>query len=194
MPDAVSELRALADSFGYPELWHEYGLLDLGTLLTDVAALDDDPRTERSRARAFARLVDGRSRWSDGAFARFLRLIEAEPDATVADEALTGLVESGTLSGPQLRLLTKDDRWSSVSARARDELLMKAVAEDVGGLDARLTAAVQGGRRAHLFLLALPTLQAAVLEVLAERGADRSIRNQARDVLRRRGGAERDTG
>ena len=181
-----SELRELADRFEYPEIWHQFGLLDLGQLYSDVASLEDDPRIELYRFRAMVRLVDARTTWSESALATFLTLVELEPSTSVAGSALDYLVESETLSVFQLEELQSDERWASISGMLYEEMLMRKVRDDIHDRDAQMDAATHGGRKVHLFLMALPTVETSVLEVLIERGADRSIRNQARSLIRRR--------
>ena len=181
----TADIRDLADRFEYPEIWHEFGLLDLGQLMSDAAALEEDPRIERYRYRAMTRLVDSRPSFSEVALARFLTLIDLEPDDRIAGMALDYLVESDTLSAVQLTELLEDERLAARSKKLEEELLIRHVRDDIRNVDAQIRAASHGGRKAHLFLLALPTAVDSALEVLVERGADRSIRNQARERLRK---------
>jgi hypothetical protein len=97
-----------ASLLGYPREWIELGLLERPLLADQLQRFHagEDPNTEHYRYAAFQRLLR-RRQWTDELIDQYVRLVELDPDRTMATSALCALFDHPALTNEQLLRLER---------------------------------------------------------------------------------------
>lgn len=107
-----AEDRSALDALGYTEAWLSSGILDRALLREQVERLQagGTKKTGRYRTQALAAWCEAEGPAPDDQVDALLALMDAEPDAQVAQAGITGLIGSARISLDQLGRIAADPK------------------------------------------------------------------------------------
>lgn len=178
-------------ALGYTEPWLRLGVIDAALVRAQHLACttSDDRSPEHYRHRAFAAFVARAERWSDEDLRALLMLRDAGQDGVdLSAQRAIALVESRAITTAQLDALASHEPrvlTAPIERRYRRACLRRAIAaRGVAACAERIRAEADGHVQREL--LDRPDLDVELLRWLRHHGANRAIRNRARQRLERR--------
>lgn len=172
----------------YDPKWLEYGFLDQPFLDEQIAQYEtgNDKSAEHYRYAAFRKLLEA-SAIDDPTLDRYVELAGLDEDQAMAQAALGLLARYEGLTEHQLSRITVHRAFASAELREiieQTQLLRELNSRDL--TDHLFARCVSNGKdRVQRKLLGKPGLSPQQLAVLTGHGANRAIRNLAKDKLRR---------
>ena len=185
----MQELEQSLRLLGYDQRWLTYGFLSPEVLTRQCAerASSGDQNAEHYRYATFRSLLAGRSSISETDVSRYIELAKLDPDQTMAHAALADLLAWRGLSADQFeRLSTHRDFEADFLQRiAQRRRLISAISN--GPVSDALAASCLAGKDSVVqrALVAASDVTREHLEMLLRDGCNRSVRNLARQRLRR---------
>ena len=185
MPDLEQSLLSL----GYDQRWLTYGFLSPEDLTRQSAecASTGDQNTEHYRYAAFRSFLAGRLAISESDVSRYIELAKLDPDQTMAHAALADLLAWPGLSADKFEELSthRDFEADSLQRVAQRRRLISAISN--GPVSDALAASCLAGKDSVVqrALVAASDVTREHLEMLLRDGCNRSVRNLARQRLRR---------
>ncbi len=175
------------DLFKYNQVWLEHNFLDEETLQEQLNAYKagQDSNLEHYRYLAFRKVLQTRSAMSNEQIAHYIMLAQVDDDAGVKQAALCDLIDWGGLRIEQLERLSQNPLFAlplfqkRILRKQLFALLKKPqlTPDTFNCCIASMDTVVQKSLAKHL------GLTRSQIEILAEKGANRSIRNIAKARL-----------
>ena len=185
-----AEMNATLDKlalFGYSAFWLEAGLITPAFLDRQVKEFNDglDEHSEHYRYAAFIRWVDGKESFTHDEISAFMVLIRDDSDPDMAESAAFRLLNHPRLTDNQFERLSgfiaeyADGSRSKLMARA--VLLRRLKKSDTVSPEEFAECLLNGDGAVHAYLLdTFSQNNPEFLSQLAEKGANKKIRNRAR--------------
>jgi|SRR5579871_4012751 len=191
MTSRLDEQAALA-LLHYDPRWLEYGLIDAETLQLQVDHYysTGGSSLEHYRYAAFQYILASHSTLSDEQILQYIELARLDEDAAgMAQAALCDLIQWRKLSAEQFDWLSLHSefatpRFQKLIVRRR---LIEALNSEAPSAEDFAHCLASNDAIVHRYLVDHVTLTRAQLQDLAEFGASRTVRNIAKDRLRRKG-------
>jgi len=183
MSDLTVAEREALEALGYTEEWLHAGLLDGALLAKQFEQIQSGgtQKTAKYRARAVTAWLAERSPLSDEAIDAFLNVMKADSDSKLSNSAIAELIRSPRVGLEQLERIARSDeklmrRHQVLIQRSYLQRQMEGgvTDEDMARVIEFKDAAIQTG------LIHDPRLARKHAELLASRGANATIRAQAR--------------
>ena len=191
MNDQHSKTAEALKTLQYDSRWLEWRMLNEESLhaQSERFSESDDKNTEHYRYAAFRAALAGEGTISDELIEHYFALVNLDPDQAMARAALVDLIGSPRLTMEQfqgLRIVTIFADPQLTKIYARHELLRELKAADavVDSLFDKVLS--KGDSVVQRVLVDKRKLSTKQLEVLKERGANRAIRNIAKQLLQQR--------
>ncbi len=183
MSDLTDSERAALDALGYTEAWLRAGILERELLSEQFDRFQSGgtQKTAKYRAQAAAAWLAGGSALTDDPIDAFLDVMKADPDSKVSHAAIVELIQSPRISLEQLERIARSDRklMRSHEALIRRTYLMREM--ESGVTDDHMNQVIEYKDAAIQTSLIHDTrLTRKHAELLAERGANPTIRDKAK--------------
>lgn len=184
----MRNVRDMLAVLHYDPKWIEYGFIDQQSLLDQLSRYEngDDANIEHHRYASFCSLLD-RDVIDDQMLERFIELALVDEDQTMAESALAALVRHAALTGQQLSYLRSHPGFASQSLQnviEQTQLLRELNSPYIS--DELFNRCLFSSKdTVQRQLLNHPQLSKEQLHALSECGANRAIRNLAKEKLRR---------
>jgi hypothetical protein len=185
----MQELEESLRLLGYDQRWLTYGFLTPDVLTRQCAERDSsgDENAEHYRYATFRSFLGGRSSISESDVSRYIELAKLDPDQTMAQSALAELLACPGLSADQFERLSahRDFEADSLQRIAHRRRLISEISN--GPISNTLAASCIAGKDSVVqrALVAACDVTREHLEMLLRDGCNRSVRNLARQRLRR---------
>jgi len=184
----MPELEVIMKELGYTEGWLQLGVVDSEFLRQqyDEFQDSDDKNQEHYRHGAFIRFLNQRERLSEGEIEAIFELTDNGSDGCdLLVNRIMGLLESGLLTDDQLSELAVFPvvRETPIQKRYQRCLLIRRLTAE--GLTDDVFDAICESQDAdlHRVLLRRSDLSRDHVKWLSENGGNKSVRNQARQML-----------
>ncbi len=188
----MPELDIIMRQLGYTENWLRLGVVDSNFLKHQYVEFlrSDDKNQEHYRHRAFLRFLDRREELPEGEIEAIFGLTDEGPDGCdLRQTRILELLDSEVLSDDQLSGLTRFPEVlesEAIRKKHRRCLLTRRLTAE-GPTDEVFEAMRRSGDSIlHLALLHRSDLRRQQVEWLAENGGNKSVRNQASQMLESR--------
>ena len=173
----------------YDPKWLEYGLIDLPFVNEQVKRYEsgDDDNIEHYRYAAFRKLLEGAGSIDDLTLDRYVELAELDEDQEMAEAALGLLLRHNGLTEQQLnRIKTRQIFATRPLQNIIEQVQLLHELDSPTVTDAVFDRCVSIGKsEVQRKLLSKSKISPEQLAVLTDKGANRAIRNLARNQLRR---------
>ena len=184
----MEELSRELALFRYNPAWLEYNFIDAAFLhnQVDYWRTGSDPNTEHYRYAAFRHVLASRSKMNEAEIAHYIHLAENDADQAMAQSALIELLLWSELTDAQFDLLAHHPAYQKPEhqKQVRRQRLFNQLnnspltQETFDGCLASEDTTIQRE------LVSLRQLTREQLQILAERGSSRAIRNMAKVRIR----------
>jgi hypothetical protein len=183
----MSDLKPILDKLKYSQQWLDYGLLDEAYLLAQGIRFDasDDKNTEHYRYDAFKAILSERTVLDDAILENIVHLSQLDADQGMGQAALILLVDWPNLTDLQLDLLYTHPAFSSPVVQRRIQRVHLLRQLRTSGLTNELfdSSILSRDEVVHRELLGRQDISRQQLERLREQGANKAIRNIAKQRL-----------
>lgn len=177
----------------YSDLWLKFGLLTEEELDEQITIFEtsDDKSTEHYRYRSFKKYLESRKELTDDEINKYLRLAEIDNYEVMAGAAVVDLLRQRNLTDFQFEkiceALSSYGKWTKkiICREILYRNLRKAVNSEEGlTKDVFLEFFNQGNGDVHRYLIWCADKNQ--MELIAEKGATKAVRNIAKQELRSR--------
>jgi hypothetical protein len=183
----ITEAKAL-ERLGYHARWIESGILTLDELARQTAqfdAPDSDQHTEHYRCATLQDFLDGKQSLSDAEVASLLELGELDPEESVRPNFPYSLVHFDGLTDEQFEVVAAALDTEGFLRLVSRRSLLRLLSQDAS--QAHFDRAIkEGDADVHRSVLERPELARHHVELLAELGANKAVRNKAAELLKSR--------
>lgn len=194
MPDDDDVLGRMLSELGYDRRWFDFGIVDRALLERQCHSYRQpggDKNTEHYRAAAIQAYAAARESITDDELARLVEVGHVEATSALGDDVFYRLVQRDFLTDAQLELVGRQSDRPSFQALVHRHRLLRLCRSQPES--AELQRCIDDGDAVvHETLLGLATLSRSQVEELARRGANRRIRNMAKQLLESRRFRRRD--
>jgi hypothetical protein len=186
-------MQAAIDDLHFHPKWFKYGLLPMDFFKRQLQIHRTDPdvfwqSSEHHRYGAFQTVLSSYESFTDEQIEHYIELCQLDEDPAMAQAALMNLLEWQGLTDEQYERLTRHPAYSTPVAQKiiwRDRMHNELQTESVSdALFAEILS--QQDSVFERALVGAPGLSQEQLEVLAEEGGSRAVRNMATNRLGRR--------
>ena len=186
MSDRTDNESAALDALGYTDEWLLAGILDEALLAEQFEKLQSGGtrKTAKYRAQAVTRFLSGDSPLSDEEIDDFMNVMKADADTKMSNTAIAELIPSSRISAAQLERIARSDPalMRRHEALIRRTYLMRLI--EGGVSDDNMVQVIEyKDASVQTSLIRDSRLTRKHADLLAERGANATIRESARKWL-----------
>jgi hypothetical protein len=181
----VNWLDSALNTLKFDRRWLDFGFIDADFLLESIQRYEtsDDQHSEHYRYGAFRHYLKTHPTLTDQNLESYIMLVDIDPDPIMATSALRDLVQRGTLTHEQVTRLTLHPYLEGWIKRSKEERLLLDRLASEGVTDALFDAFMQSREHMQRRLLECNLTQEQI-RTLAEHGANKGVRNVARQRLK----------